>query len=482
VPDLQSSFDESSSVELSDPLRNIEPLDGMMTTAITGSVVETVGMTASVADFAAPVGAQVLIERESGPPANGEVIGFRDQSTIVYLFSGTAGVRRGNRVRLGRTTRTLRAGAALLGRVIDAHGKCIDGRPQPMLLARVPLDREPPPPVQRPRIKEPLGTGVHVIDALLTCGRGQRLGIFAGSGVGKSVLLGMMSRHTAADVVVIGLIGERGREVNEFIERDLGTEGLARSVVVVATSNEPALTRIQAAFTATAVAEYFRDKGRHVLLLIDSVTRLAMAQREVGLAAGEPPTTRGYPPSMFSLMPRLVERAGLSKEGSITAYYSVLVEGDDENEPVADTMRGLLDGHIWLSRKLASRGHFPAVDVLQSISRLMSDVASEQHRAAALAIRRLLAAYAENEDLLSIGAYRRGTNRVVDAAIDMRDPIEAMLRQRVDTALPLDQVVMLVQTIAAQCQAKLAGPAAGIVSPTAAAATAQPTAALTSPV
>jgi FliI/YscN family ATPase len=478
---LQSQSDAPGSVDVGDPRANIEPLRGMMMTALEGSVVETVGMTAAVADFAAPVGAQVTIERESGTPATGEVIGFRDEATIVYLFSGAAGVRRGNRVRLGRTTRTLRAGAAMLGRVIDAHGKVIDGRPQPMLLARVPIDREPPPPVQRPRIREPLGTGVHVIDALLTCGRGQRLGIFAGSGVGKSVLLGMMSRHTAADVVVIGLVGERGREVNEFIERDLGPEGLARSVVVVATSNEPALTRIQAAFTATAVAEYFRDKGRQVLLLIDSVTRLAMAQREIGLAAGEPPTTRGYPPSMFGLMPKLVERAGQAQVGSITAYYSVLVEGDDENEPVADTMRGLLDGHIWLSRKLAARGHFPAVDVLQSISRLMSDVATEPHRAAAQTIRRLLAEYAEHEDLLSIGAYRRGTNRMVDAAVDMRDSIENFLRQRVESALPLDQVVAQLQSLAAQCEAKMKGLAGAQIIPGNISAAAQPQTSLAAP-
>jgi len=438
-------------------------LQDVMTTSLVGSVVETVGMTASVADFPAPVGAQVSIERESGTMATGEVIGFRDQTTLIYLFSGAAGVRRGDRARLERTTRTLRCGAALLGRVIDAQGRVIDGRPQPMLLGRVPLDREPPAPVDRPRIHLPLATGVHVIDSMLACGRGQRLGIFAGSGVGKSVLLGMMSRHTDADVIVIGLIGERGREVNEFLERDLGPEGMARSVVVVATSNEPALTRVRAAFTATAVAEYFRDKGRHVLLLMDSVTRFAMAQREIGLAAGEPPTTRGYPPSMFSLLPRLVERAGQTRAGSITAYYSVLVEGDDENEPVADTVRGLLDGHIWLSRKIASRGQYPAIDVLSSISRLMNDIAAPEHQAAAQLIRRLLSAYSEHEDLLSIGAYRRGSNRVVDAAVDMRDSIEEFFRQRVDHKLSRDEVVAQLVAIGAQChnKIKVGVPAAG---------------------
>jgi flagellum-specific ATP synthase len=268
----------------------------------------------------------------------------------------------------------------------------------------------------------------------------------------------MMSRHTDADVIVIGLIGERGREVNEFLERDLGSEGLARSVVVVATSNEPALTRVRAAFTATAVAEYFRDQGRDVLLLMDSITRFAMAQREIGLAAGEPPTTRGYPPSMYSLLPRLVERAGQAPVGSITAYYSVLVEGDDDSEPVSDTMRGLLDGHVWLSRKLAARAQFPAVDVLQSVSRVMNDITTVEHREAAQVIRRLLAAYAEHEDLLSIGAYRRGSNREVDAAVDMRDAIERLFRQSVDQALPFDQIVNELQTLAAQCQGKMSAP------------------------
>jgi flagellum-specific ATP synthase len=430
-------------------------LRDVMTTSLIGSIVETVGMTATVAAFPAPVGAQVSIERESGAAARGEVIGFRDQQTVLYLFTGAAGVRRGDRVRIERTARTIRCGGGLLGRVIDAHGHTIDGRPQPVVLGRVPIDRDPPPALERPRIDETLTTGVQVIDTMLTCGRGQRLGIFAGSGVGKSVLLGMMSRYTDADVIVTALIGERGREVNEFIERDLGPEGLARSVVVVATSNEPALTRVRAAFTATAVAEYFRDKGRNVLLLMDSVTRFAMAQREIGLAAGEPPTTRGYPPSMFSLMPRLVERAGRSQRGSITAFYSVLVEGDDENEPVADTVRGLLDGHIWLSRKLATRGHFPAVDVLSSISRVMNDITSEEHRAAAQVIRRVLAAYAEHEDLLSIGAYRRGSNRAVDVAVEMRDTIEDLFRQQLDQKLASDQLLSQLLAIGDQCHAKL---------------------------
>jgi flagellum-specific ATP synthase len=277
-----------------------------------------------------------------------------------------------------------------------------------------------------------LGTGICALDGLLTCGKGQRMGIFAGSGVGKSVLLGMMARYTSADVNVIALVGERGREVNEFLERDLGPEGLARSVVVVATSDEPALLRVQAAQSATAIAEYFRDRGRDVLLIMDSITRFAMAQREIGLAAGEPPTTRGYPPSVFSLLPKLVERAGRTATGSITGFYSVLVEGDDPQEPISDAVRGLLDGHTWLSRKLAARAHYPAIDVLGSISRLMNDIVDRKQQQSAGAIRELLAAHRDHEDLISIGAYRRGANKSVDAAIDMQDEINRYLRQRVD--------------------------------------------------
>lgn len=430
-------------------------LRNTMTADLTGSVVETVGMTAAVADFPAPVGALVRIERQTESPAEGEVVGFRDGHTLVYLLTPSAGVRRGNRARLVRTSALLRVGSGLLGRVIDARGRCIDGRPQPVLTDRVPRDRMPPLATERPRIRQPLGTGVQAIDALLTCGRGQRLGIFAGSGVGKSVLLGMMCRYTNADVIVTGLIGERGREVNEFLERDLGPEGMSRSVVVVATSNEPALARVQAAYTAAAVAEFFRDQGKQVLLLMDSVTRFALAQREIGLAAGEPPTTRGFPPSTFALLPRLVERAGQSREGSITAFYTVLVEGDDENEPVADAVRGLLDGHIWLSRKLAARGHYPAIDVLSSISRLMKDITTPTHRAAAQTIRQLLSAYAEHEDLLSIGAYRRGSNKSVDAAVEMRDAIEALLQQPIDESLPFEHTVDRLVTLAAQCHVKM---------------------------
>ena len=416
-----------------------EQLDSVMPTAIVGSVSQTVGMTISATGFPAPVGAVAEIQRETGSPLLAEVIGFRNELTVLYPLSDLTGIRHGNRVRLVRTLRWLRVGDGLLGRVIDASGNAVDGKPQPALFERTSFNRRPPHPCSRPRIDCPLATGVRVLDGLLTCGKGQRIGIFAGSGVGKSVLLGMMARYTAADVIVIALIGERGREVNEFIQRDLGPQGLAKSVVVVATSDEPALVRVRAASTAAAIAEHYRDRGKDVLFLMDSTTRFALAQREIGLAAGEPPATRGYPPSVFALLPKLVERAGRSPQGSITAFFTVLVEGDDPNEPIADAMRGLLDGHTWLSRSLGSRGHYPAVDVLQSLSRLMPEVNSQEHLRAASAVRELMAVYRDHEDLISIGAYRRGSNRTVDAAIDMQDEINGYLRQAVDQPCTLDQ-------------------------------------------
>ncbi|RMF88178.1 MAG: FliI/YscN family ATPase [Planctomycetota bacterium] len=422
-------------------MRLAEQIPLIMPTKLEGSVAETVGMTVAAAGFPSPVGALAQIDRQSGPPLLAEVIGFRGHHTLLYPFDDLTGVRHGNRVRLVRTLRWLRVGEGLLGRVIDAHGRAVDGKPQPVLSDRVLFRRDPPPPCDRPRIDEPLPTGVRAIDALLTCGKGQRLGIFAAAGVGKSVLMGMMSRYTAADVIVIGLIGERGREVNDFIERDLGEEGMKKSVVVVATSNEPAMQRVQAAMTATAVAEYFRDQGKDVLLLVDSLTRFALAQREIGLAAGEPPTTRGYPPSVFAMLPRLVERAGRSPRGSITAFYTVLVEGDDPNEPVADNVRSLLDGHIWLSRRLASRGHFPAIDILDSLSRLMPDIVPKEHNQAAMNIRELTSIYRENEDVISLGAYRKGSNPAVDLAIRMRDPINAFLKQDVSDRAEFDETI-----------------------------------------
>jgi FliI/YscN family ATPase len=434
-------------------------LEAVLPTALLGSVVRTLGMTASVADFPAPVGAIVEIDRQAGKPLTAEVIGFRDDLTLVYLLEEMTGVRRGNRVRLVRTSNWLRVGRELLGRVVNASGQCVDDKPRPALTDRIAIDGQPLLAMQRPRIDATLSTGIRAMDGLLTCGRGQRMGIFAGSGVGKSVTLGMMARYASANVNVIALIGERGREVNEFIERDLGPAGLARSVVVVATSDEPALVRVRAAFAATAIAEYFRDQGQDVLLIMDSLTRLALAQREIGLAAGEPPTTRGFTPSVFALLPKLLERAGRTAKGSITGFYSVLVEGDDPNEPVCDAVRGLLDGHTWLSRKLASRGHYPAIDVLDSLSRLMSEITTPEHRQAAQAMREVLAAQRDHEDLISIGAYRRGANRHVDLAIELQAEINAFLRQRVDERGSVEQARDLLMQLQRRMQARPQAPA-----------------------
>lgn len=407
----------------------LSQLPHILTAGLVGRVVRTEGATVAVAGFPAPVGAVARIERQAGDELTAEVIGFQHDQTILYPLGDLTGVRLGNRVRLVRTCRRIGVGDSLLGRVVSARCDPLDGQPPPEASQYVPLYRMPPAATQRPRIDQPLATGIRAIDGLLTCGRGQRVGIFSAAGVGKSVMLGMMARYCAADAIVIGLIGERGREVNEFLERDLGPEGRRRSVVVVATSDEPALSRVQAAFAATSIAEYFRDQGRDVLLIMDSLTRFALAQREIGLAAGEPPATRGYPPSVFAWIPRLVERTGRAKTGSITAFYSVLVEGDDPNEPVSDAVRGVLDGHIILSRKLASRGHFPAIDVLESVSRLMTDLASREQLATAQQIRQWLAVLRDFEDLIAVGAYRPGTNPVLDTAQRNKDAIDAFLRQ-----------------------------------------------------
>jgi len=367
-----------------------------------------------------------------------QVVGFRDQCTLLMPLGAADGIGPGSPVTaLGRQLR-VPVGPSLVGRVLDGLGRPLDGQGPLQTAASYPVRRSPPSPLGRGRIAAPLSVGVRAIDAVLTCGRGQRLGIFSGSGVGKSTLLGMMARNAAAAVSVIGFIGERGREVREFIERDLGPGGLARSVVVVATSDQPALVRINAALVATAIAEYFRDRGQDVVLMMDSVTRYAMALREVGLATGEPPTTRGYPPSMFAELPRLLERAGTSSRGTITGFYSVLVEGDDLNEPVADTARGILDGHIVLSRRLANAGHYPAIDVLESVSRSMVDVTAPDHQGYAHRLRSLLAKYGEAEDLINIGAYVPGSNEEIDRARAYHGPITAFLRQGVQESSDLE--------------------------------------------
>ncbi len=418
-----------------------EHIQKILPVGLTGSVTKIVGLTVAVSDFPAPLGSVCEIEAENGHSVEAEVIGFQGEHTLLLPYDELTGIRRGNRVKLVQSVPGIRVGDQLLGRVLDGRGQLIDGGVPVALPHRVPLHAEPTSPLSRPRIDAPLGTGIRAIDGLLTCGRGQRLGIFAGSGVGKSVLMGQMARGSTADVNVVVLVGERGREVREFIEKDLGPEGLARSVLIVATSDAPALQRLRAAFVGTAVAEFFRDQGRDVLLMMDSVTRFALAQREIGLAAGEPPATRGYPPSVFSLLPRLLERSGRNDRGSITGFYTVLVEADDANEPISDTVRGILDGHIMLSRKLAHQAHWPAVDVLASISRSMPDITTEEHRAAAAGMRQMLAAYRDSEDLISIGAYQTGSNHLVDVSLKMREQIQQYLQQGMNESAALESSI-----------------------------------------
>jgi flagellum-specific ATP synthase len=419
-----------------------------------GRVSEILGLHLRVTGLRAAVGDLLEID---GPDHAGPVpveVAASDSRGLTCLPLGeTTGLRAGALARHTGGPLLIPVGADLQGRVLDGLGRPIDGGPALDHLPRARVDNAAPSALSRPRITEQLGLGVRVLDTLVPCGRGQRIGVMAGSGVGKSSLLSMIARGTDAEVSVIALIGERGREVNDFIERDLGPQGLAKSVVVVATGDQPAITRVQAALTATAVAEYFRDTGKNVLLLMDSLTRFAFAQREIGLASGEPPTTRGYPPSAFALLPRLVERAGRAPRGSITAFYSVLVEGDDTNEPVSDTVRGLLDGHIMLSRRLASQAHWPAIDVLESISRLFPDTTPPEQQAAAQSVRELLAAYRDHEDLISIGAYRPGANPAIDAAILMRDQINGFLRQRIDEPSSVESARGELLKLAQQCQA-----------------------------
>ncbi len=404
-----------------------------------GSVCRVLGNGFEVAGLDAAIGDLVVVETDAGR-LRGLVVGLRDDIVVASAYGELNGLRCGQLASAPGGPPTLGVGPALLGRVVDALGQPIDGGPSLGSLRVVELDQRAPHPLHRQRITEPMAVGVRAIDAALTCGRGQRIGIFAGSGVGKSTLLSMMVREAEADVVVIGLVGERGREVREFLENDLGPEGRARSVVVVATGDEPALMRLTAAQTATRIAESFRDEGSDVLLLIDSVTRFAMAQREIGLAAGEFPASRGYPPSVLSALPRLLERAGAGERGSITAFYTVLVEGDDMNDPVADTVRGILDGHIVLTRALAQRGHYPSIDVSASVSRVMNAVTTPHQQALAQVLRDQLAAYEESRDLIEVGAYVGGTNRRTDAAIERRDAVLDFLQQGSHEQVPFARV------------------------------------------
>jgi flagellum-specific ATP synthase len=410
--------------------KHLGRLERSQSLTVYGKVLEVVGLTIEASGPPSRIGDLCyVIEPDSGRRIPVEVVGFRDKRTLLMPLAESRGIGPESLLLTTGAPLQLRAGPDLAGRVIGGLGQPIDDGPPLSGETLVNVMASPPRPLERTRITAPIATGVRAIDACVTCGKGQRLGVMAGSGVGKSKLMGMIARNTNADISVIALIGERGREVRDFIESDLGPEGLKRSVVVAATSDEPALVRIKGAYLATAIAEYFRDQGLDVMLMMDSVTRFAMAQREVGLAVGEPPTTKGYPPSVYSLLPKLLERAGTSAAGSVTGIYTVLVEADDMNDPIADAVRSILDGHVVLSRDLASRGHYPAVDVLESISRVMIDVTTEGHRGAARAMRRVLAVYRDAQDLINIGAYAKGSNPDIDEAIRLEPGIQRYLQQ-----------------------------------------------------
>jgi flagellum-specific ATP synthase len=409
---------------------------------LSGCVRQVIGLIIESDGPMVSIGETCLIENgSSSESVRCEVVGFRDKKVLLMPLGEISGISPGCRVIATREQFMVKVGHELLGRVINGLGQPIDGKGPIRASATRMVSQLAPHPLKRRRISEHLATGIRSIDAMLTCGKGQRVGIFSGSGVGKSVLLGMVARNSEADVNVIALIGERGREVRDFLDKDLKEEGLKKSVVVTVTSDQASLIRVKGAMTATAIAEYFRDLGLDVMFMMDSVTRVAMSQREIGLAIGEPPTSKGYTPSVFAMLPRLLERSGTAEVGSITGLYAVLVEGDDMTEPIADAVRSILDGHIVLSRKLAHQNHYPAVDVLDSVSRLMIDVTGREHRDAANGLREVLATYRENEDLINIGAYVKGSNARIDLAIEKMPVINSFLRQGLDERAPFDETV-----------------------------------------
>ncbi|SHE59322.1 type III secretion system ATPase, FliI/YscN [Thermoanaerobacter uzonensis DSM 18761] len=408
-----------------------------------GKVSQVIGLTIESTGPLSNIGEICNIKTINGNTILAEVVGFKEEKVYLMPLGNMEGIGAGSKVIAAGQTLRVNVGNELLGRVLDGLGNPIDGKGPIKFEKSIPINNVPPDPLERKRIREVMSLGIKAIDGLLTCGKGQRIGIFAGSGVGKSTLLGMMARNAKADLNVIALIGERGREVNEFLEKDLGEEGLKKSVVVVATSDTPALIRVKGAMTATAIAEYFRDQGLDVLLMMDSVTRFAMAQREVGLSIGEAPVSRGYTPSVFSVLPKLLERSGCSKKGSITALYTVLVDGDDLNEPIADAVRGILDGHIVLSRKLANKNHYPAIDVLASVSRVINDIITEEHNELIARFKDILATYTEAEDLINIGAYNFGSNPKIDEAIELIDKMNSFLRQRIDESYDFETTKQL---------------------------------------
>ncbi len=408
---------------------------------IVGLTIESVGPDAKLNDLC-----RIVIEQDSGTSIMAEVVGFRDKRLLLMPFESVEGIGVGCIVENTGHPLSVLVGDELLGHTLDGIGRPTDTE-ELYMKTEYPVEAPPPDPMEREIISQVLPLGVKAVDGLITIGKGQRIGIFAGSGVGKSTLLGMFARNTKADINVIALIGERGREVREFVERDLGPEGMKRSVVVVATSDKPALIRNKAAKTATAIAEYFRDQGKDVLLMMDSLTRFSMAQREIGLASGEPPVTRGYPPSVYSEMPKLLERAGTSSVGSITGLYTVLVDGDDFNEPITDTARSILDGHIMLSRKLGHKNHYPAIDILQSISRVMSSIATKEHKELAGKLKNVMATYNEAEDLINIGAYKKGSNSDIDYAIRKIRDVNAFLCQETDEKFQFEEELELLEKL-----------------------------------
>jgi flagellum-specific ATP synthase len=421
----------------------IEAVEQTPTYVITGRVTRVVGLVIEGLGPGSYVGSMcdVYPGDSSQNHFKAEVVGFKDNRILLMPLGDTRGVGPGSRICALAARAVVEVSDGMLGRVLDGLGNPMDGKGPLAHGTEYPLYADPINPMNRVRIHQPLDVGVRAINSCLTCGKGQRVGIFSGSGVGKSTLLGMMARNTAAEVSVIALIGERGREVKEFLERDLGEQGLQRSVVVAATSDQPPLIRLRGAYVAMAIAEYFRDRGRDVLLMMDSLTRFAMAQREVGLSVGEPPTTKGYPPSVFALLPRLLERAGATEKGSITGFFTVLVENDDFNEPISDSARAILDGHIILSRDLASRGHYPSIDILNSVSRCMNDVTTQEHCRSSRRLAATLAVYRRSEDLINIGAYVKGSNKEIDHAIEMIDRIRGFLQQNVEEKVDFDHSV-----------------------------------------
>ena len=426
-----------------------EAIDSCKSMNMIGKVVQIVGLVIECSGPNVSMGELCYVQShfDDVEPLPAEVVGFREGYVLLMPLGETKGIGPGCQVVSAQKVLQVKVGPELLGRVIDGLGNPIDGKGPILCKSEYPIQADPPAPLDRPVIKDSLYVGVRAIDGLITMGQGQRIGIMAGSGVGKSTLLSMIARNTEADISVIALVGERGREVKEFIERDLGEEGLKRSVVVVATSDKPALVRIKGALTATAIAEYFRDQGRKVILMMDSVTRFAMAQREVGLTVGEPPATRGYTPSVFALLPRLLERAGTSAKGSITGIYTVLVDGDDMNEPIADAVRSILDGHIVLSRNIAAQNHFPAIDVLASVSRVMSAVVPKEHMEANRKLRALMAVYKEAEDLIHIGAYVKGSSQKIDEAVQKIDAINDFLCQGVFEVQGFEETIQRLEGI-----------------------------------